>query len=52
MNKDDYQLSMPVKKRVDQWVADQKPKIDTPMKRFTIDVPADLHKRIKKHIAQ
>ena len=51
MSKDDYQLSMPVKKRADQWVVDQNLKIDTPMKRFTIDVPADLHKRIKTHCA-
>lgn len=51
MSKQAYKLSMPVKKQADQWVTDQKPKIDTVMKRFTIDVPADLHMRIKTQCA-
>jgi len=51
MSKEDYKLSMPVKKQADQWVIDQKPNIETAMKRFTIDVPVDLHKRIKTQCA-
>jgi hypothetical protein len=51
MSKEEYKLSMPVKKQADQWVTDKKPKTDAVMKRFTIDVPADLHMRIKAQCA-
>ena len=42
---------------VDRWVGDigvapeQTPQKPVRMKRFTIDVPADLHRRIKTHCA-
>ena len=32
---------------VDAWVSDQKPKPGEPVKRFTFEVPFNLHKRIK-----
>ena len=43
---------------VDRWVGDvavapeQKPAKPVQMKRFTIDVPADLHRRIKSECAR
>jgi len=42
---------------VDRWVGDvsvapeQKPAKPVPMKRLTLDVPADLHRRIKSECA-
>lgn len=36
---------------IDAWVMDREFKEQEPMKRFTIDVPASLHKRVKSQCA-
>ena len=47
-------FKMPVAKSADQWVGSgsETPKPSVPTKRFTLDVPVDLHTRIKTDCAR
>ena len=47
MNQKNINLTMPSKKDADKWVQDKSQKTDEKMKRFTVDVPEGLHKRVK-----
>ena len=47
MNQKDIKLNLPSSKSADSWVQDKQPKTNEKMKRFTVDVPEELHKRVK-----
>lgn len=47
MKQKDIKLAMPAKKSADAWVQEKPQKPTEKMKRFTLDVPEDLHKRVK-----
>ncbi|MBO6549614.1 MAG: hypothetical protein JJ964_08320 [Rhizobiales bacterium] len=47
MNQKNINLTMPSKKDADRWVQDKPKKTNEKMKRFTVDVPEGLHKRVK-----
>lgn len=47
MNQKDIKLTLPSSKSADSWVQDKQTKTNEKMKRFTVDVPEELHKRVK-----
>ena len=47
MNQKAINLTMPPKKAADKWVQESPKKTDEKMKRFTIDVTEQLHRRVK-----
>lgn len=47
MNQKDIKLNLPSSKSADSWVQDKQRKTNEKMKRFTVDVPEELHKRVK-----